>query len=69
MAQAKHVPIRIRAGITDTGLTTSTKSIRSTHETPAAGYPARSIPLNPVVFGVGTGAEVPAIQAALRRSA
>lgn len=46
MAQAKHVPIPIRAGITGASLTTSTKSTRSTYEAPAAGRAARRIAFN-----------------------
>ena len=39
MAQARRVPIPIRARITGAGLTTSTKYIRSAYDAPAAGMP------------------------------
>jgi hypothetical protein len=51
MAQARRVPIPIWARITGASLTTSTKSIRSTYDAPAAGHPGRSIPLELVVSG------------------
>jgi len=49
MAQAKHVPIPIRARITGASLTTSTKSFRSTYDAPAAGSAARRIGLDQTV--------------------
>ena len=45
MAQAKHVPIPIRARIIGASLTTSTKSIRSACDA-TAGHPALPILLN-----------------------
>ena len=39
MAQAKHVPIPIRARITGASLTTSTKSILSTYDAQPRGIP------------------------------
>ena len=72
MAQAKHVPIPIWAGITGASLTTSTKSIRSAYEVPAASYPARSLPLNltpPDLLADVTGANQRTVTAVARRSA
>ena len=72
MAQAKHVRISIRAGITGASLTTSTKSIRSTYDAPAARYPARSIPLNlppPDLLADVTGAHRRTVTGVARRGA
>jgi hypothetical protein len=70
MAQAKLVRIPIRARITGASLTTSTKSIRSTSDAPAAGHAARRIGLDQTlceVWAEATSAHKRGVPAVSRR--